>query len=179
VLSNLLGKPSPPPPPNVAGLEPDTRGTTTIREQLNAHRASPICDGCHRTIDPPGFALESFDPIGGLRTHYRVPGGKGYASGGSYTLPYTEGLAVDPSGVTPGGEAFAGINEYKRLLMQNDLEQVARHMTQQLLVYGTGAAIAFADREEVEQILAQLAKQGYPMRTMIQEVVQSDLFRSR
>ena len=179
VLTNLLGRPSPPPPPNVAGLEPDTRGATTIREQLDAHRNNPVCDGCHRNIDPPGFALESFDPIGGLRTRYRVTGGEGKAGDVVYQLPYGEGLPVDASGVTPAGEAFTGIDEYKRLLLQNDLEQVARHVTSQLLVYGTGASIAFADRDEVERIVSQLGEDGYPMRTMIQEVVQSDLFRSR
>ena len=138
VLASLLGKPAPPPPPNVAGLEPDTRGTTTIREQLTAHRASPTCAGCHRTIDPPGFALESFDPIGGYRTRYRVSGGETKFGDYVVSLPYSEGLAVDSSGVTPGGEAFAGIDEYKRLLFQHDLDQVARHFVSQLLVYGTG-----------------------------------------
>ena len=179
VLANLLGKPAPPPPPNVAGLEPDTRGTTTIREQLTAHRASPTCAGCHRTIDPPGFALESFDPIGGYRTHYRVSGGETKVGDYVVPLPYGEGLAVDSSGVTPGGEAFTGIDEYKRLLFRHDLEQVARHFVSQLLVYGTGAEIEFADRDEVERILTQLAPRGYPIRTMIQEVVHSDLFRRR
>ena len=76
VLANLLGQPPAPPPPGIEGLEPDTRGTTTIREQLTAHRANPVCASCHRVIDPPGFALESFDPIGGFRTSYRASGGE-------------------------------------------------------------------------------------------------------
>ena len=76
VLANLLGRPAPPPPAAVDIPEPDTRGTTTIREQLDAHRTSPVCANCHRTIDPPGFALEAFDPIGGFRTRYRISGGE-------------------------------------------------------------------------------------------------------
>ena len=175
VLANLLGKPSPPPPANVADLEPDTRGTTTIREQLTAHRQNPTCAGCHRTIDPPGFALESFDPIGGVRTNYRISGG----AFGGFPLPAKSGPRVDASGVTPTGQAFAGIDEYKRLLLENELNQVARHMASQLMVFGTGTEIDFADRDELEHMVARLRDQGYPMRTMIREVVNSDLFRTR
>jgi len=177
VLTNLLGQPAPPPPAGVAGLEPDTRGTTTIREQLDAHRANPTCASCHRTIDPPGFALESFDPIGGFRTRYRVSGGE--ATFGEFTgpLPYRQGAPVDASGVTPGGVAFSGIEEYKRLLLDQELDQVARHLASQLLVYATGAEIEFADRDAVERIVARGRDRGHPIRTMIHEVVRSDLFR--
>ncbi|MCZ6853693.1 MAG: DUF1592 domain-containing protein [Gammaproteobacteria bacterium] len=179
VLTNLLGKPAPPPPPNVAGLEPDTRGTTTIREQLAAHRVNPTCAGCHRAIDPPGFALESFDPIGGFRNHYRVSGGMMKVGDSAYPLPYKVGLAVDPSGVTPHGRAFAGIDEYQQLLLEHDLDQIARNLVSQLVVFATGAEIEFADRDAVERILGKLSKRGYPIRSMIREVVASDLFRSR
>jgi hypothetical protein len=160
-------------------LEPDTRGTTTIREQLSAHRASPICAGCHRKIDPPGFALESFDPIGGFRKHYRVSGGEAKVGDFTYPLPYRQGLAVDPSGVTPEGAGFAGIDEYQQLLLEHDLDQVARNFASQLLVFGTGAAIEFADRDDVEAILKATETSGYPVRTMVREVVQSDLFLRR
>ena len=93
--------------------------------------------------------------------------------------PYTEGPAVDPSGVTSAGDAFAGIEEYKRLLLEHEVEQVARHFTSQLLVYATGAEIEFADRDEVERIVTELSDSGYPVRTMIHQVVQSDMFRNR
>ena len=179
VLASLLGQPPAPPPPGIEGLEPDTRGTTTIREQLTAHRANPVCASCHRSIDPPGFALESFDPIGGFRTSYRASGGE--ATFGDFTvpLPFVEGLPVDPSGVTPRGDAFAGIADYKRLMLRDDLEQVARHLASQLLVYATGAEIEFADRDAVERIVARLRDDAYPIRTMIHEVARSDLFRTR
>ena len=177
VLASLLGQPAPPPPPGVAGLEPDTRGTTTIREQLEAHRSNPVCGSCHRVIDPPGFALESFDPVGGFRTSYRVSLRAHTAL--DNTLSYNEGPAVDPSSVTPDGHAFAGIEEYKQILLEQQLDQVARHLTSQLLVFGTGAEIDFADREAVEQILARRRDGGYPVRTLIHDVVQSDVFRNR
>ena len=180
VLANLLGQPAPPPPAGVEGLEPDTRGTTTIREQLTAHRANPVCASCHKVIDPPGFALESFDPIGGFRTHYRTTGGENDVGGDfRFRARFSDGPPVDPSGVTPAGDTFAGIEEYKRLMLRNDVEQVARHLSSQLLVYSTGAEIEFADRDAVERIVTRLRDDGYPMRTMIHEVVQSDLFKSR
>ncbi len=179
VLANLLGQPPAPPPPGIEGLEPDTRGTTTIRELLTAHRANPVCASCHRRIDPPGFALESFDPIGGFRTSYRANGGEATFGDFVVPLPYVDGPAVDASGVTPAGEAFSGIEDYKRLMLKNDVEQVARHLASQFLVYATGAEIEFADRDAVERVVARTGDAGYPIRTMIHEVVRSDLFRSR
>lgn len=181
VLSHLLGQEPPPPPPGIPGLEPDTRGTTTIREQLDAHRTNAVCASCHRKIDPPGFALEAFDPIGGYRTRYRASGGPDIPTGGGFTrpAPYTEGLPVDSSGVTPEGEPFASIRDYKHLLLQREVEQVARHITSALLVFATGAEIEFADRDTVERIIEQERDHGFPVRTIVHHIVQSDLFKSR
>ncbi len=179
VLANLLGQPAPPPPESVEALEPDTRGAVTVREQLAKHRNEPVCNSCHRVIDPPGFALESFDVIGGFRTNYRAAGGEGTTPDGFvYPMPYKQGPPVDASGITADGEAFAGIEEYKALLGR-DVEQVARHLVSQLLVYSTGAEIEFADRDGVEDVVEKLSDGGYPFRTMIHEVTKSDLFRTR
>ncbi|MEE2778469.1 MAG: DUF1592 domain-containing protein, partial [Acidobacteriota bacterium] len=104
VLDNLLGQPAPPPPAGVEGLEPDTRGATTIREQLDKHRSDPTCNSCHRRIDPPGFALESFDPIGGFRTTYRVLAAEQVAPNGFKYRTYELGPDVDITGVTPQGQ---------------------------------------------------------------------------
>ena len=172
VLANLLGRPAPPPPAGVGTVEPDTRGTTTIREQLDAHRKSPVCANCHRTIDPPGFALESFDPIGGFRTRYRV-------SGRTSRARFSEGAPVDASGITPNGDPFSGIEDYKRLLLSQEVDQVARHLASQLLAFSTGAEIEFADRDTVEGIVGQGRDDGHPVRAMIRRVVQSDLFQQR
>ncbi len=179
VLTNLLGRPAPPPPAAVDIPEPDTRGTTTIREQLDAHRQSPVCANCHRVIDPPGFAMESFDPIGGFRTSYRLSGGQ--QEFGSWVIqnPYLEGPQVDASGVTPEGAAFNGIEDYTRLLLETELDQVARHLVSQLLVLSTGAEITFADRDAVEAIVDAGRGAGHPVRSMIHRVVQSDLFQQR
>ena len=153
----------------------------TIREQLDAHRTSPVCANCHRVIDPPGFALEAFDPIGQFRTRYRVSGGENVA--GEFKLsvpaPFTAGGEVDPSGVTPDGDPFAGIADYKRLLLENEVDQVARHLASSLLVFGTGAELAFADRDVVEAIVARGRDDGHPVRDIVHQVVLSDLFRRR
>jgi hypothetical protein len=177
VLANLLGQPAPPPPASVEALEPDTRGTTTIREQLDAHRNEPVCASCHTKIDPPGFAMESFDPIGGYRDKYRVGGGM--IKNGDYMVPapFKLGLKVDASGVTPKGFPFKGIEDYKKLLLDEEVDQVARNLVSKLLVFSTGAEIEFADRDAVEAIVEQGKESGHPMKTMIHQVVQSDLFR--
>ncbi len=179
VLANLLGRPAPPPPPGIEGLEPDTRGTTTVREQLNAHRENIVCASCHQSIDPPGFALESFDPIGGFRANYRVSGGEMQFGDFTVPAPYKEGPVVDASGVTPDGHQFANVAEYQALLLREEIEAIARHFVSQLLVFGTGAEIGFADRDQVQRIAASVADRSYPVRSLIHEVAQSDLFRSR
>ncbi|MDE0739885.1 MAG: DUF1592 domain-containing protein [Planctomycetota bacterium] len=175
VLTNLLGTPPDPPPPTAGTVEPDTRGTTTIREILAAHRDEETCNRCHREIDPPGFALESFDPIGGFRTRYRST----RTNGGVFSKIFPgKGRKVDASGVTAEGKAFSGILEYKELLLERE-DQVARHLISQLLVYATGAEIQFADRENVELLAEEVGRKDYPVRTIIHKVVQSKLFRNK
>jgi len=176
VLANLLGRPAPPPPPNVGGVEPDTRGTTTIREQLAAHRDSTICAGCHKTIDPPGFALESFDPIGGFRDRYRAAGTFNellqYA-------PYELGLPVDPSGITSDGAPFGGFADYQQILLDTEMDAISYHLVSQLITFSTGAQVEFSDRDAVNEILSSTKDQNYPLRKIIHNVVASDLFRRR
>jgi hypothetical protein len=181
VLERILGKPPAPPPPDVPSLEPDIRGATTIRQQLDKHRTLPACASCHVHIDPPGFALENFDPIGGWRDYYRastrtkagvvqIPGYTGRA--------FFRGPDVEHGGVTHDGHKFDSIDDYKKLLLE-DKDQLARNLTQKLLIYGTGADIQFADREVVEQIVATLRRKNYGFRTLVHEVVQSRMFLNK
>ena len=142
VLTNFLGTPPSPPPPGVGSIEPDTRGQTTIREILTAHRKIESCNQCHREIDPPGFAMESFDPIGGFRTYYRASGGELKFGDLTVAAPPRQGPPVDPSGVTADGKDFSGIDEFKRLLLDQK-EPVARNFISQLVVYATGGEIEF------------------------------------
>ena len=178
VLTALLGTPPSPPPPSVGSIEPDTRGKTTIREILSAHRDVESCNKCHREIDPPGFALECFDPIGRHRTHYRATGNGGGFAGLFSQATYHKGPPVDASGTTADGREFTGIREFKQLLLEQR-EQIAKNFVSQLVVYSTGAEIQFADRERIDAILNQTRDDGFRLRDLIHGVVQSDLFRHK
>jgi hypothetical protein len=177
VLDRILGTPPPKPPANVAALEPDIRGATTLREQLAKHRNNPTCAGCHAKIDPPGFALESFDVIGGWRTYYRQTNWTRVTKEvkGQH---YLRGLDVDPTGETADGRTFRDIDDFRRFLAEQK-EQIARGLIQKLLTYATGGAPEAADRTEVEAVLSRLRPNDYPFRSLIHEVVQSRLFRDK
>lgn len=179
VLTNFLGTPPSPPPPDIGSIEPDTRGKTTIREILAAHREMESCNQCHREIDPPGFALESFDPIGGFRQRYRADGGSFEFGGFVQKNPPRQGPPVDASGVTADGKKFDGIDQFKLHLLANHKKQIARNFISKLVVYATGAEIQFADREKVEAILERTAKDDFPIRNIVHEVIQSELFRNK
>ena len=186
VLDRILGRPVPPPPPNVPAVEPDIRGATTIRDQLAKHRATENCAGCHARIDPPGFALESYDVIGGWRERYRIvteqknrvnnrtgPLGK-YLKAYEFGL----GLAVDAGDVLPDGRKFADMTEFKKLLL-TDPEQIARCLTEKLVTYATGQPVGFSDHAAVGRILAEAKGADYGLRSLVHAVVGSELFRSK
>jgi hypothetical protein len=181
VLTNLLGSPPNPPPPGVGAIEPDTRGATTIRETLNKHQSVEACAVCHRQIDPPGFALECFDPVGNFRKRYR--NSKGVSRTATVGLrflhkDYEPGLSVDTSGITFDGVEFSGIHEYKKYL-RNSKEQIARNIVSKLIAFSTGAEVQFADRDEVESILRKTESDRYPLRSLIHHVVASPMFTNR
>ncbi|HET6252168.1 MAG TPA: DUF1592 domain-containing protein [Tepidisphaeraceae bacterium] len=178
VLDRILGTPPPHPPADVPAIQPDTRGATTIREQLAKHRQLPSCAGCHSKIDPPGFALESFDVIGGWRENYRTTGlGKEVVINGR-RMPYLTGPKVDPSDVMPDGTSFANVDDLKKLLLKQK-DQVARSLTEKLITYATGGPPEAADHEEVDRIVAKIREKNYGLRTLVHEVVQSELFRTK
>ena len=176
VLERILGTPPPKPPADVEAIEPDIRGATTIREQLAKHRNDATCASCHTKIDPPGFALESFDVIGGWREKYRALSNNGEKdSQGRRVRP---GPAVDPSDVLSDGRQFKDIDEYKKLLL-DDKDQLARSLTEKLLAYSTGAAPAKGDKPAVEAIVRQLRDHHYGFKSLIHEIVQSPLFQTK
>jgi hypothetical protein len=181
VLTNLLGLPPNPPPSGAGSIEPDTRGATTIRETLAKHQTVEACAVCHRRIDPPGFALECFDPVGTFRTRYRISKGvKRTADAGLRFLhkDYDPGGRVDCSGQTEDGFTFIDIRDFKRHLMKSK-EQVARNLVSLLITFATGAEIQFADRQEVERILNQTEGDEFGLRNIIHHVVRCRMFRQQ
>ena len=179
VMERLLGDPPSPPPPSVPAVEPDIRGASTIRELLKKHREDASCASCHKKIDPPGFALESFDVMGRWRENYRslAQGSdriEGLGRSGNEFVHFI-GKEVDASGVTPRGNPFDDILQFKKLLLEDE-EVIVRNVTEQLLVYATGAPVSFADRGEVAAILEKSRASEFGVRTIIHEIVQSPLF---
>jgi hypothetical protein len=180
VLGRLLGRPPQPPPPDLPGIDPDVRGTTTIREQLDKHRADPACASCHRRIDPPGFALESYDVIGGWRERYRSvgEGEKPATTPRGRAVSWKLGKPVDPSGALTDGREFRDVDGFRKLLGA-DVDALARGTVEQLLVYATGTGIGFADRAVVEEILAKTRPGGHGAKSLLLEVIGSERFRNK
>ncbi|QDT70386.1 hypothetical protein MalM25_33340 [Planctomycetes bacterium MalM25] len=166
----ILGEPISPPPDDVPAVEPDIRGATTIRDELEKHRSSKACMGCHKKIDPPGFALESYDVIGGWRENYRVLGKKGRW--------WAKGPAVRPGYRLATGERFNDLEGFKALVLKRP-ERVARNLLHQVLTYATGATIEFADRREIDQIVERLATDDYGFRSLLHASVKSRIFQSK
>jgi hypothetical protein len=181
VLDRLLGQPPAPPPPNVPAVEPDVRGATTIREQLDKHRSNAACASCHAKIDPPGFALEEFDVIGGQRKRYRSLGLGDPAPRGNIDpfigIGFKLGPPVNSSGTLPDGRTFSGIAELQSLLAA-DRDVLLANLARQLSVYATTRGMSFADRDDIAALVAATNKQGGGVGTLIQELVQSPLFRT-
>lgn len=158
INERILGEVIPPPPPGVPAIEPDIRGATSIRDQLDKHRGNESCASCHQTIDPPGFALESYDPIGGWRSNYGM--GKG--------------AKVDPSGVTPDGGRFDDLAQWKAIYAAR-ARQLARGFASHFATYSTGAASRFSDEATLDKIAAKTVN----LRSIIREVMSSSLFLNK
>ncbi|MDB4390837.1 DUF1592 domain-containing protein [Akkermansiaceae bacterium] len=167
VLENILGTPPPPPPPDVEPLSPDLRGTTTLKDQLAAHRNQEACRSCHQKIDPMGFPLENFDPIGRWRDDYPKLDKKA-----KKTLP------VDSSSVLPNGREVQNLTEYKAMLLERE-PQVVHCLTEKMLTYATGRLLEVSDRGEVNRIVSEMEKNGNRLRDLVHLVVRSDLFLNK
>jgi len=168
ISERILGTPIPPPPSAVPAIEPDIRGATTIREQLLKHREQESCAVCHRKIDPPGFALENFDPAGQWRDRYLAFTGR----------KKTTGPKINAGYVLADGREFADFVEFRRLVAAEPRKPAA-NLAEKLLAYGTGAPISFADRAVVEQIVNDAESTQYGFRSLVKAVVTSPVFLSK
>jgi len=148
VLENILNAPPTPPPPNIPVIEPDVRGTTTLRQRLEKHRDNASCLACHRQIDPPGFALENFDPIGRWR-------------GG------------DASGEF-GGVSFKDVTGFKAALLARQ-PQFARCLVEKLLTHALGRDLTPADRPDIREIVTKAEAGGFRLRDLVLLCCESEL----
>jgi len=181
INERILGKHPAPPPPGIPSVEPDIRGATTLRELLAKHRDSESCQSCHEMIDPPGFALERFDPIGGWRDTFRSLG-EGEKPpekwAGAKRVSYKIGQPVDDSGQLQDGRVFADFLEYRDLIA-GEKELLAGAFLTKLLTFSTGREMGFSDRPEIDTLVHRSAESGYRVRDLLLLAVTSDIFRHK
>ena len=168
MCEKLLGVHIPPPPDNVPAIEPDIRGAKTIRQQLFAHRNNEGCASCHRKIDPPGFALENFDPAGRWRENYVVLKGRRRTKGAKVNTTYT----------LPNGKRFKDFEDFRMILLK-DKQRLARNFAAKVLAYGTGAPVSFADREELNRYVEFAKRSDYGIRHLIITAASTQLFKKK
>jgi mono/diheme cytochrome c family protein len=160
ILENLLAAAPPPPPPNVPALNDTKNGKSlTVRQQMEMHRANPVCASCHTKMDPLGFSLENYDAVGAWRT--------GYA-----------GQLVDASAVLPDGTQFEGPKGLQGILLARK-DQFVEAFTERLLTYGLGRGLEAYDMPAVRAVRYAAAKHDYRMDTIIMGIVQSVPFVMR
>ncbi|HEY5617676.1 MAG TPA: DUF1592 domain-containing protein [Vicinamibacterales bacterium] len=160
VLSNIFGAPPPPPLPNVPALDGSVPANLPIRERLAAHRKDPVCASCHRTIDPVGFALENFDPVGRWRDH---DGDNGL---------------IDAEGGLPGAGTLKGVAGLEEALLRRP-ELFAGTVTEKLLTFALGRGVEYYDAPAVRRILRESQPGGYRLSSLILGIVKSAPFQMR
>jgi hypothetical protein len=162
ILSNILGTPPPPPPPNVPALKENSEGgkPMSVRERLEAHRASPACSSCHAIMDPLGFALENFDAVGKWR-------GKG-----------EDGVRIDSSGVLLDGTKVDGPSSLRQALLDRP-DQFAGTLAEKLLTYALGRGLDYNDAPAVRKIAAQAAADQYRFSSLVLGIVRSTPFQMK
>ncbi len=175
MLENFLGQPSLPPPPIGTDIEPDIRGATTIKEQMEKHRTIAQCNVCHRKIDPYGLALENFDVAGGWRERYRnlKPGAK--SSARKRFDQYVQGPKVESFANAPNFGEFDGFESFRNLLMTNK-HLVIRCVSEKLLTYALGRGLDITDDETIDSITKELERKNHGLKTLVEQIVLSDAF---
>ena len=163
VLENILGTPPSPPPPNIDPIEPDTRGASTIRERLIKHQNVATCADCHVKIDPPGFALEAFNPVGEFRSFYQDDRGKNT-------------LEIDTRVTLHSGESVADLRELRTTLRQTRKDQFLLGLSRKALTYALGRELLLSDRSSLDHIVEETTNAGYGFQDLILEVVSSKSF---
>ncbi|HSU66960.1 MAG TPA: DUF1588 domain-containing protein, partial [Tepidisphaeraceae bacterium] len=162
ILETLLGAPPPPPPPDVPELKPHGKDgrQLTLRQQMEEHRANPVCASCHSRMDPLGFALENYDGVGKWRSK-------------------DAGAAIDASGKLPDGATFEGPAGLKKILTTRRRDEFVTTAAEKLLIYALGRGLEHYDMPAVRNIARDAAKNDYRMSALITAVVKSTPFQMR
>ncbi len=161
VLENLLGSPPPPPPPNIPDLKAAPNGKVlTMRQQMEVHRANPICASCHGRMDPIGFALENYDGVGRWRD-------------------VDAGEQIDATGTLPDGTQFQGPAGLRQLLLTKYKDDFVRTATEKLLTYALGRGLEYYDYPTVRAIARNASKDDYRISSLVIGVVNSTPFQMR
>ncbi len=161
VLENIFGTPPPPPPPGVSDIPSEAHQleATTLRQLMEQHRKNPACAVCHQKMDPIGFGMENFDPIG----RWRTKAGK---------------FDVDSSGTLPGGVSFRGPTQLKKIVLQQK-DQFAHALAEKMLTYALGRGVDFKDKCALDATVEATKSGGYRLDSLVLAVVTSDPFLKR
>ncbi len=166
VLRKMLNRPPPPAPANVPMLDEESVGVQSIRDTLSQHMNSAQCSSCHRRIDPLGYAMENFDPVGLWRTEVS-------SSDGAATFP------VETAGLMPDGEReFKNFAEMKAFLV-DDQQAFVNGLTEALMIYGYGRSVGFSDRPLIEELVTKSEADGYGLRDLLTNIILSQPFLTK
>ena len=161
ILTNLLGVPPQPPPPNVPSLQETSSDgrVLSLRERMEKHRANPVCAGCHRQMDPIGFALENFDGVGHWRNN-------------------EDGAKIDASGTLFNGASIDGPLGLRQALVRQP-EIFVGVMTEKMLTYALGRGIEYYDMPAVRKIVRDARKMDYRFSSIVLGIVRSAPFQMK
>ena len=160
MLENILGMPPPEPPKDVPVLTPDTQGATTPRELLAAHTKDAACATCHESIDPLGFVLENYDPVGRWRERWPKSNAK-----------------IDPTGVLPDGTPIADVVDLKKWMVEN-IDLFSQCLAEKLMTYATGRVPNYAERSEIKSIVKKNHENGNGFQDLVLALIESETFRT-
>ena len=165
ILENVLGTPPPEPPKGVPALPPDTTGAKSPRDKLKKHMASASCKSCHEDIDPMGFVLENFDPVGRWRDAYPKVG-KG------------KGMKVDSTATMPNGTKLNDVRDLKKFLVDNP-EYFTGCLARKLMTYATGRQLNYRENKIIEEIVSKNISEGNKFHDLLIDLIDSEVFRAR
>lgn len=162
VLENLLDTAPPPPPPNIPQLEPPNRHgeQRSLREQLEKHREDPSCASCHALMDPIGFGLENFDASGAWRDQ-------------------DNGKPIDAAGELVSGRKFHGVEELRKVLVEDHRSDFHRSVASKMLTYALGRGLDWYDKPAIDKIVSDTESAGGSSKAMIRAVIDSVPFQYR